>query len=250
MTATNFMVFPDGVAIFADTAAYSPAGVIEGFRSKIVVDERNRWAMTFTGSRATAERVEAALGEVDFDGACAALLDVLRAAVAQGRSVAGDFAELDVIVAGYSATRGEWAGVIVKSSLAKVDATLPVFEPIPAGGSIAPHVFLDGVTKPFPEGEIERNAQALGVAEFARRVMQAQRQAENKAAHGGHVVVGGVGELVIMTAAGVRREITNRWLDSIGDTVERVRDRARAELPVEFLPALSRAERRRMARVA
>lgn len=235
MTIINTLVHQGGVYLFADTAASGEDGaILTGFASKIKTVDGSRFGLTASGSMATWEFVRQALpADIDFDYACIALPMILRIWLAASTEKLGEAAHLLVQFAGWSQRHREWRGAVVSTDDVPGRPAMHVAD---AGTHIGAVAIGDEI-RALSEDEITRNVLALGIDEFARRVLDARRRAH--ALHGGHCQSGGSGELVSISERGVVRRTIITWPDAVGDSTAAVAARVLAEPAPEFLPAVA-----------
>lgn len=249
MTAQNLFVFPEGVALASDTAVYTPGGKLIGFAPKAYVNEAQRWGALFTGSASGADyfaNLLPAAPEMTFDVFAALAPRLLAEYRARAFPQIGTDCEVTIVFAGWSDEARGWRGAQISSDPDKQHVA-------PIGGVTQPLFEIGGEVRGVAQHELEAAFSRLGVVEAVGRIMQAQRRSGVYPESNKKGLIGGVGELVIITAKGVRRETTNRWLDVVGDDAETVRARARQEPAADLLseaPRRSREERRRKARAA
>ena len=251
MTAHNLFVAPgECVIMISDTAVYTKDGVITGFRSKSHVDEAGRWGALFTGDSAGCEWFQAvlpAIAGMPFDRALALFPTMLRdykdLAISRG---AAD-ADVSIALGGWSDEAAAWVGATISSD--ECDG-VPAFELRPVGGFMQPHCAIGGQVRAYRQSEIEAGFAAFGIREFGRRMLEAQRQGGVPDHRGVGGLIGGVGEIVVISRAGAHRETLTRWMDAIGDDVAKIKARARRSPPALFPAQPSRAERRRTEREA
>ena len=249
MTAQNLFVFPEGVALASDTATYTPEGALIGFASKAYVNEAKRWGALFTGSAsgtAYLAKLLAAAPEMSLDVFAGLAPRLLREYRAKAFPQIGTDCDLTIVFAGWSGEADAWRGAQISSDPGKQDV-------VPIGGVTQPLFEIGSEVRGVAQHELEAAFARLGVVQAVSRLMQSQRRSGVYPDSKQSGLIGGVGELVIITAKGVRRETTNRWLDAIGDDAETVRARARREPAADLLseaPRRLRAERRRKARAA
>lgn len=233
MTIINTLVHRGGAVLFADTAASDEdGGALTGFASKIETVDGSRFGWMGSGSSAACEFVRQALpADIDFDYACTALPHILRVWLAVSTEKLGEAANLRVQFAGWSKRKQEWRGAIVDSDDVPGRPAMHVAD---AGIHIGV-VAIGEELRQLSEEEIMQNVLALGIDEFARRVLNASRRAV--ALHEGRCPSGGSGELVSITQRGVERRMIITWPDAVGDSTAEVAARVLAQPAPEFLPA-------------
>ncbi|WP_018389742.1 hypothetical protein [Ancylobacter sp. FA202] len=230
MTIINQVVHRGGVILFADTAVADEVGRLSRFASKIHTPGGHLFGWMAMGSGDGARFVAEWLpAHADFDYAVIALPDILRLWLPFGAARLGDNAHIQVLFAGWSESRREWAGAIIDTLEAP---GRPAFQIADAGVCIGPCA-IGGAIRPFTDAEILKNIAILKPVEFARRVLNARRRAS--ALHDGKCISGGAGEFVTITDDGVKRKNILVWPDAVGDTAEAVAARALAAPAPKFL---------------
>lgn len=248
MTAHNVVSTPDSVILVSDTASYSLDGVIREFKSKAYVNKTKRWGALFTGSTVAGDFWRENMPDVSFDEVRRIVPRVMRRQFEILSEEIGDDAHLGVSLAGWSDEDAAWRCCVVKS-WGGAPLNFEAFTAYTGGGSITPNPLVNGVERRLTDFELGWNYGQLGHLETLRRILIAQRRVDLKV-DGGRTVpcaIGGRGEAVVITKAGVKRTTLIEWNDVVGEAVE---DRVarRAAEPADGLIIPSRAERRQFDR--
>lgn len=216
--------------MFADTASVGVGRTFVEFGSKIRTYEK--LGLMTGGNVAGGEMVAKCLPDgCDYDHAAFVLPHALRKwlSVAHEQRVADP--DVLILIAGWSEKMTRWAGAAVSTFDAPGREALIVRD---CGVHLSPVMKAGGVGQ-LSDDETLANVLALGIDEFARRVLNARRLAE--ASTNGVCTPGGSGELVSISERGVVRRTIITWPDAVGDTTAAVAARVLAEPAPEFLPA-------------
>ena len=246
MSAVLILTQRDRTSLFADSACYSPEGVLRAVRSKITIGEHPACAIAVRGHRAMSGPPMWEAPDT-FDGLAAALPELVDLLIAAARADASGVDVLtEVVVVGWSersdAPEG-WGAANIPAGERQGVATLDGYRPgesirLPATWG-APG--WDPTLAPgFGErwGGVPREAidpERFGVDALAAARVSAQWQTPEGERIAG-AIVGGHVEMAQVTRAGVSGRVLGSWPDQTGRMIDRA---------APFLPAIPEADVRK-----
>ena len=205
MSIAAVVVLPDRVELLSDAAFVMPDGTLSEIRSKFVVDERARIAITGRGEADVLQAFWRGVVEIaedhDYDATIAILSDLLANGAAREK-------HSEIIIAGVSATTGPTAHVLLMGPHTAAETMKPIQVQWYIGGP----------------NNLPLGAPLFGLTMFASKIADAARA--TLAPPVGDLsappiyAVGGFAELGTITAAGITRQKVREWPeDRIGEKI-------------------------------